>query len=692
MDHRNALMLILALSAGCVQKPDESATASVTAPEATKSQKPQLGTWGFDTTAMDPRVRPGDDFNRYANGTWMDRAIIPDDRSQVSMFSELATRVEKQVQTILEQFAQSGGAAPGSNAQILGDWYASHMDEAAIEKAGYAPLNNSIAGIQAISSVSDLSAYLGSSYGKPGSSILSIWFQQDPKQSTRVVPVVALGTSGLSLQERDAYLDPSRRERLKQYQAHLEKTFSLIGFPDAARRAAAVVALEREMATAALPADQVDPFAFHAVAPARLAAEFPGLDWKTVLAAADLDAQPLIYTQQPSALAGLSKLATPSRLTAWRDYLTYQYVKGVSEALPVAMRDEQFDFYVRSVGLQGKPVPRQRATLDFAMNNLARFLNEEYAKRYVSPEARAAASAMVEEIREAFDARLAGLDWISDGTRKEARRKLAATTPMIGYPDLWPEAADLRIVRGDALGNLERIALRRGQVERAKLDQPVDRKAWDPEMGVYWAGATADASKPLIMVTGGILQPPFFDANADAAANYGGLGAVVAHEFIHLFDNMGSRFDADGNERNWFAEPDALAFKQRSERLVAQMSGYEVLPGIRVDGKATLFESMPDQSGLRIALDAYHRSLNGAGAPVIDGYTGEQRFFLAFAQNWRSKYRDERLKADVTGGDFHPPLIVRPFMVRNVDEWYASFDVKPGDKLYLAPEERVQIW
>lgn len=182
-------------------------------------------------------------------------------------------------------------------------------------------------------------------------------------------------------------------------------------------------------------------------------------------------------------------------------------------------------------------------------------------------------------------------------------------------------------------------------------------------MGIYWAGATADPSKPLIMVQAGILQPPFFDANADAAANYGGLGAAVAHESIHLFDDMGSRFDADGNQRNWFAAPDALAFKQRSERLVAQMSGYEVLPGIHVNGKAALYESMPDQSGLRIALDAYHRSLNGADAPVIDGYTGNQRFFLAFAQNWRSKYRDERLKADVAGGDFHPPLIVRPFMV-----------------------------
>ena len=322
MDHRPALILILALSAGCVQKPDESATASVRAPEATKSQKPELGTWGFDTTAMDPRVRPGDDFNRYANGAWMDRMVIPDDRSQVSMFSELATRVQKQVQTILELFAKSGGAAPGSNAQILGDWYASHIDEEAIEKAGYAPLNKTIAGIQAISSISDLSAYLGASYAKPGSSILSVYFGQDPKQSTRNVPMMAMGTAGMSLQDRGAYLDPARSERLKQHQVHLEKTFSLIGFPDAARRAAAVVALEREMARASLPADQADWSAYHPVAPTRLSAEFPGLDWKAVLAAADLQAQPLIYTRQPAALADLSKLATPSRLAAWRDSST----------------------------------------------------------------------------------------------------------------------------------------------------------------------------------------------------------------------------------------------------------------------------------------------------------------------------------------------------------------------------------
>jgi len=262
---------------------------------------------------------------------------------------------------------------------------------------------------------------------------------------------------------------------------------------------------------------------------------------------------------------------------------------------------------------------------------------------------------------------------MSDGTRKEARRKLAATTPMIGYPAVWPAAADPHLVRGDALGNLERIALRSGQVQRASLDQPVDRKAWLPDMGIYWAGATADPSSPFILVQGGILQPPFFDANADAAANYGGLGAVVAHEFIHLFDNRGSQFDADGNIRNWFAEPDAREFKQRSERLVAQMSGYEVLPGIHVDGKATLFESMPDQSGVQIALDAYHRSLKGAGAPVIDGYTGDQRFFLAFAQNWRSKYRDERLKADVTGGDFHPPLVISIRPSSSVRSWSATW-------------------
>jgi putative endopeptidase len=654
---------------------------------------PALGTWGFDTTGMDRSVKPGDDFHRYANGAWIQRTTIPDDRSKVTVFSDLDDRVQGQLLALLTEMAADRAAPPGSNRQILGDWFASYNDEKAIEAAGTAPLQASLSHINAIRTRSDLARYLSISDGLPGGSPIKVSIQTDAKDSAHYIAQVDLLSEGLSLGERDAYQDPKSDPRRRAYRLHVERMLALAGLKDAKRRAQRVLDLETRIAAALLPSDKVDYSSYNMILFGEMGKRFPGVDWAAFFSASGLSEQSSVFVQTPPALAAGARLVAGVPLETWRDYLTYQYINGCAEVLPLAFREEHFDFYTRSLGLQKTMRPRQAESIDTAKEKLQRFLGEEYVRLYVSQQTKAAAIAMVDEIKAAFDDRLARLDWISDSTRTEARRKLAATLGQISHPDHWPATEPLKVVRGDALGNHERVIARSARIYRAKLGTTSDRKAWDLEhMAPYWAGATVDPTKPAIIITAGILQAPFFDAAADPAANYGGLGAVIAHEFTHLFDHLGSHFDAEGNVRDWFAPEDAEKFKARGERLAGQMSRYEAMPGMFVDGKRTLHESQADLGGVHIAFDAYRRSLKGKPAPIIDGTTGDQRFFLAWAQNWRGKLKEERLKQDTLGGSTYATLQARAAMVRNIDAWYEAFDVKPGEKLYLKPEDRLTIW
>jgi putative endopeptidase len=650
---------------------------------------PALGTWGFDTTAMDRSVKPGDDFHRYANGAWTQRTSIPDDRSKVTVFSDLDDRVQRQLLELLTEMAADRAAPPGSNRQILGDWFASYNDEKAIEAAGTATLQASLSRINALRTRSDLARYLGSSDGLPGGSPIKVSIQTDARDSAHYVAQVDLLSEGLSLGEREAYLDPQGEPRRRAYRQHVERMLALAGLKDAKQRAERVLELETSIAAALLPRDKVDYSAYNMIPFGELGTRFPGLDWAAFFAASGLSQQSSILVQTPLALAAGARLVAGVPLETWRDYLTYQYINGCAEVLPLAFREEHFDFYTRSLGLQKTMRPRQAESIDTAKEKLQRFLGEEYVKQYVSKQTKAAAIAMVDEIKATFDDRLARADWISDSTRTEARRKLAATLGQISHPD----HSRVKVVRGDALGNHERVIARRARVNRAKLGTTSDRKAWDLELAApYFVGAMPDPTKPAIIIMAGILQAPFFDAAADPAANYGGLGAVIAHELTHLFDHLGSHYDAAGNMRDWFAPEDTEKFKARGERLAGQMSRYEAMPGMFVDGKLTLHESQADLGGVHIAFEAYHRSLKGKPAPIIDGTTGDQRFFLAWAQNWRGKLKDERLKQDTLGGSTYATLEARAAMVRNVGAWYEAFSVKPGDKLYLKPEDRLTLW
>jgi putative endopeptidase len=654
---------------------------------------PALGTLGFDTTGMDRSVKPGDDFHRYANGAWIQRTSIPDDRSKVTVFSDLDDRVQGQLLALLTEMAADRAAPPGSNRQILGDWFASYSDEKAIEAAGTAPLQASLSRINAIRTRSDLARYLSISDGLPGGSPIQVSIETDAKDSAHYIAQVDLLSGALSLGEREAYLEPKGEPRRRAYRQHVERMLALAGLKDAKRRSQRVLDLETRIAAALLPRDKVDYFSYNMIPFGEMGKRFPGLDWAAFFAASGLSEQSSVFVQTPPALAAGARLVAGVPLETWRDYLSYQYIKGCAEVLPLAFREEHFDFYTRSLGLQKTMRPRQAESIDTAKEKLQRFLGEEYVKQYVSEQTKAAAIAMVDEIKAAFDDRLARADWISDSTRTEARRKLAATLGQISHPDHWPATEPLKVVRGDALGNHERVIARKARVNRAKLGTTSDRKAWDPEfLAPYWAMAAPDPTKPAIIVMAGILQAPFFDAAADPAANFGGLGAVIAHELTHLFDHLGSRYDAAGNMRDWFAPADAEKFKARGERLAGQMSRYEAMPGLFVDGKRTLHESQADLGGTQIAFEAYHRSLKGKPAPIIDGTTGDRRFFLAWAQNWRGKLKDERLKQDTLGGSTYATLQARAAMVRNIDAWYEAFDVKPGEKLYLKPEDRLTLW
>jgi putative endopeptidase len=384
-------------------------------------------------------------------------------------------------------------------------------------------------------------------------------------------------------------------------------------------------------------------------------------------------------------------LVAQEPIAVWKDYLSYQLLSSSAAYLPRAFGEEKFAFYQKT--LEGQPAMETRSKLAIEDTQVALPLaiGEIYVSRYVDPKAKVTAEAMVKELVAAFDARLAKLTWMTPATRKAAREKLAKMTMMIAYPDRWPSYAGLEVIRGDAYGNAQRAAQFKRTNELSSLAKPIDRSEWDPTFYPYVVMATPNPMQNTFYLFAGMLQPPFFDQNADPAANFGGVGAIMAHEITHLFDNMGRQFDSDGRLRNWWAPEDEAQFRARTTALADQVSRYEVLPGQYVNGQYTLHENIADLGGISIAYDAYQRSLGGKPAPTIDGLTGDQRFFLAFSQNWRSKYRDQRM-AILLKTSTWPPDRVRPFFARNLDAWYKAFDVKPADKLYLSPEQRIRIW
>lgn len=691
-----AASAVAVLSLCAAAAPVQAADTPASSPKA----PPQVGSFGFDVSGMDRTVAPGDDFFRYAVGQWVDRTEIPADRSNITSFAVIAETAAARTRAIIEETARSNAPA-GSEARKIGDYFSTFMDEARIEALGAEPLKPELAEISAIKTRSDLSRLLGASIRADVDAlnatdfytdrILGLWVAEDLDDTSKYRPYFMQG--GLGMPDARYYLDDAERfvELRGKYKAHVAKMLALAGFTDVEARAERVLALETAIArTHWSVEDTSDVHKANVVwTPAELPAKAPGLDWDAFLGAAGLADQPRFGAWQSTAIAGISKLAADQPLEAWRDYLAFHAVERGAPFLSKAFVDEHFAF--NGQALTGTPQQRERwkRGVDNTSAALGEAVGKLYVERHFSPEAKAKAKEMAANVLAAFGQRIDRLDWMSAETKAEAKKKLANFRVYVGYPDTWRDYSGLEIRAGDAYGNQHRAELFEYRRNLAKLGRPVDRTEWF--MTPQTVNALFAPSQNSIIFPAAILEPTFFDPNADAAVNYGAIGGVMGHEVSHGFDDLGALFDADGNLRNWWKPQDMARFKQEAKKLADQYSAYEPLPGVHFNGEQVLGENIADVAGLAAAYDAYHLSLKGAPAPVIDGFTADQRFFLGWAQNYRSKYREAALRRQVITG-VHSPGPWRALTVRNQDAWYPAFEVKPGQTLHLAPGERVKIW
>jgi putative endopeptidase len=658
---------------------------------AADGSKPDIGSFGFDVAGMDRTTRAGDDFVTHTSGTYLKTLEIPADKTSFGMFTKLRDLSQERTRTIIEKAAASGGA-PGSEAQKVGDFYASFMDEAAIEAKGIAPIKPELDKIAAIADKTQLAAMFGRFSRIGVSTPIGVGVGPDRKNPDAFQ--VGASQGGLGLPDRDYYLDmanPKFAEARAKYQAYVATLLGLSGFADADARATAIIALETKIAAThwtRVERRQAEK-TYNPVARADLDRAYPGVDWGQLLTNAGLEGQPVINMSTPSALQGAGKLIDSEPLAVWRDYLAFQLLRDVAPVLPKDFVDANFDMYSKTLGGQPAQTPRWKRGVDTTTAVLGEALGKLYVADYFPPDAKAKADELVKNIIAAMDARLANLAWMDPSTRTAARAKLAAFKPKIGYPDKWLDYSALEIRKGDAIGNMERATEFQYARQVAKLGKPVDRSEWF--MTPMTVNAYANPVWNEIVFPAAILQAPFFDAKADPAVNYGGIGAVIGHEITHHFDDQGRKYDKTGKLADWWTPQDVERFKVMTDKVVAQYGAYEPLPGKKINGELTLGENMADLAGINIAFDAWKLSLNGKKAMAIDGWTGEQRFFLGFSQVWRQKYRDAILLQQLTT-DPHSPGNFRPYVVRNLDAWYAAFDVKPGEKYYLGPAERLKVW
>jgi putative endopeptidase len=648
---------------------------------------------------MDPAVKPGEDFYAYANGAFMRTAEIPPDRASTGAFLRVFETVEARTRAIVEEAAREAPA--GSDARKIGDLYATFMDEASIEAKGLEPLRPTLARIAALADARALAAELGASVRADvdifnctdltTSRPLGVWIEQDLNEPSR--NTVYLVQGGLGLPDRDYYLDASPRLSgiRAQYRAHLEKVFALAGIPDAGARAERVLAFETKLAKAhgsRQDAGDVQK-GNHPWTRAELEQQAPGMDWGAFLRAAALDGQPRFIVWQPTALTGLAALVKREPVATWKDYLAARALDRAAPFLTKAFADESFAFY--GTVLTGTPQQRARwkrglGVVDVALGEA---VGRIYVQRHFPPEAKAEIQAMERNVREAFARRIDALDWMTPATKARAKEKLAVLEVGIGYPDQWIDYGSLEIVKGDLLGSVERAELFEYRRQLAKLGTAPDRAEWC--MLPHTVNAVNLPVRNALNFPAGFLEPPFYDHAATAAVKYASIGSVIGHEISHSFDDQGALFDARGKLENWWTPADLSRFEEAGRQLVAQYDAYEPFPDAAVDGKLTLGENIADLAGLAAAYDAWRTSLGGTKPPRVGGLDGEQQFFVAYAQTWQTKPREVALRRQLLT-DGHAPGRYRALTVRNLDPWYAAFDVQPRQALYLAPAERVRVW
>jgi putative endopeptidase len=661
---------------------------------------PAQATHGIVVGNMDRSVKPGDNFFEYADGDWIKRTVIPPDRARIGVFTTLGDLSDKRTAALIEEAAK-GGASGSSSARKIADLYNSYMDEAVIQTKGLAPLRSHLDAIAAIQNKSELATALGETLRADVDALnntnfhtphlFGLWVAPGFNDSDHYTAYLLQG--GVQLPDREYYISTSdhMREVRSKYQMHVSSMLKLAGFTDTDARAERIVQLEHAIAEKHLSLADNDDIhkANNTWKQADFAVKAPGLDWTAYFKGAGLSKQPSFTVWQPLAFAGESALVASTSLETWKDWLAYHLIEESAPVLPKALAEERFAFFGKV--LQGTPDQRPRWQRGVVIVN--RFLGDDvgqiYAQRYFSPEAKAQAQAMVANIVAAFRQRIEALSWMDPSTKAEAQAKLTTLYVGVGYPETWTDYSAYEVKSDDIFGNVWRGDLFKYHRQVARLGTQVDRKEWS--MTPQTVNAVNLPLQNALNCPAAILQPPFFDPLAPAAANYGAIGSVMGHEISHTFDTEGSAFDSKGSVRNWWTPADLKHFEAAAAKLAAQYNAYKPFPDLSVNGEQTLAENIADVAGISAAYDGYRASLAGNAAPVQDGFSGDQQFFIAFGQNYASKIREAALRQQVAT-DSHSPAEYRADTVRNIDAWYASFDVKPGEKLYLAPTERVRIW
>jgi len=655
---------------------------------------------GIAVDNMNTAIKPGDNFYLYANGAWIERTQIPPDRAGVGVFSVLGDLSRKRTARIIEEASKSDAPA-GSNQRKIANIYNAFLDEPAIEARAVEPLKAHLAEIAAIRDRKQLSLALGKTLRADvdmlntavfhTSNLFGMWVAPGFRDSSRYMPYLLQG--GIELPTRDYYLaDNPRMQKVRAaYTPHVAAMLRLAGFDNADARAARIVALEQAIAETHISLAEIEVIAKanNLWTRADFASKAPGIDWDAYFEGADLAHQSDFMVWTPTAVTGESALVASTPIDTWKDWLAYHLVDDYAAFLPNAFNDEVFDFFGKTLAGVQQQSPREQRAIGVVNAYLGDAVGQIYAQKYFPPEAKAKAQAMVANLIAAYHKRLAALPWLAESTRAEAQAKLDSLYVGIGYPETWRDYSGYEVRPDDAFGNAWRAGEWKLHYEEARIGTPVNRREWC--MTPQTVNAVEMPLQNALNFPAAILQPPFFDPDRPAVDNYGAIGSIIGHEISHTFDEEGSDFDAAGRVRNWWTAADRAHFDQAAVKLEKEYDAYELFPGVHVNGKQTIDENIADLGGIAAAYEAYRASLNGAEAPPVDGFTGDQQFYIAFGQNWGSKTREAAARNQVLV-DPHAPAEFRADIVRNSDAWYKAFDVQTGQKLYRAPDDRVKIW